>query len=195
MSLTVEKCLQAWTNTIRQMEIKTDLVFFGDSLTYHGDFATAFPDMVVGNLGLRGDTIEGMIDRVGQVSLLDPDMVFLMAGINDVRSCPIDSFYQLYNRLVDSILQNSPRVPLIIQSILPVNTQEFSISCNNDQIRLCNRVIESIAMSKNLQFIDLYACYEVAGQLPLSFTRDGIHLLPEAYGIWYDAVNKVIMNS
>ena len=28
MSLTIEKCLQAWTNTLRQLNAKADIVFF-----------------------------------------------------------------------------------------------------------------------------------------------------------------------
>ena len=57
MSVTIEKCLQAWTNSFRQLSAKADIVFFGDSLIYHGDFASVFPDKVVCNLGLRGDTL------------------------------------------------------------------------------------------------------------------------------------------
>ena len=188
MGLNVEKCLQAWTNSLRQMKANADIVFFGDSLTYHGDFASVFPDRVVCNLGLRGDTIQGMINRIEQVDLLNPGEIFLMAGINDVNSCPIDAFELVYNQLVDSILNNLPRVSLTIQSILPVNSREFSISCDNDQIRLRNSIIQSIAMSKGLKYIDLYSSYEVSGQLPSSLTKDGIHLLPEAYDIWYDTI-------
>lgn len=84
MGLTFEKCLQAWTNSLRYMNAKADIVFFGDSLTYYGDFSSVFSDKVVCNLGLRGDTIQGMIDRVEQVALLEPKVVFLMGGINDV---------------------------------------------------------------------------------------------------------------
>jgi len=48
MSVTVEKCLQAWTNSLRQMNAKADIVFFGDSLTYYGNFASVFPNKVGG---------------------------------------------------------------------------------------------------------------------------------------------------
>jgi len=34
MSEAVEKCLQAWTNSLKQMNTKADIVFFGDSLIY-----------------------------------------------------------------------------------------------------------------------------------------------------------------
>ena len=72
MSLSVEKCLQAWTNSLRQLNEKANIVFFGVSLMYYGDFASVFPGRVVCNLGLRGDTILGMINRVEQVKLLMP---------------------------------------------------------------------------------------------------------------------------
>ena len=77
MSLTVEKCLQAWTNSLKQMNSKADIVFFGDSLTYYGDFSSVYPDKVVCNLGLRGDTIRGMISRIEQVRVLLQRKYFL----------------------------------------------------------------------------------------------------------------------
>ena len=190
MSLTVEKCLQAWTNSLKQLRVEADVVFFGDSLTYYGDFASVYPDKVVCNLGLRVDTLQGMIDRVDQVRLLKPGTVFLMAGINDVN-IPTESFDFLYNLLVDSFLRVSPNARLIAQSILPVNTQDFSVSCDNDRIKLCNKIVHKIAISKSLKYLDLYTCYEQDGQLPSSYTKDGIHLFPEAYKIWYDMIDKV----
>lgn len=42
MALTIEKCLQAWTNSLRQMNANSDIAFFGDSLTYYGDFAYSY---------------------------------------------------------------------------------------------------------------------------------------------------------
>lgn len=188
MDLTVEKCLQAWTNSLRQMRAKADYVFFGDSLTYYGDFASVFPDKVVCNLGLRGDTIQGMIDRVEQVQLLNPQKVFLMAGINDVGNISVDEFELRYNHLLDLVFQASPEAEIILQSILPVNSEGFSISCNNKQISVCNNRIQKIAKGRGVKCLDLYSLYEENGQLPLSLTRDGIHLRPDAYDRWYDAL-------
>lgn len=72
MGLTVEKCLQAWTNSLKQMNARADIVFLGHSIIYYGDFASVFPDKVVRNFGLRGDTIQGLIDRVELVKILAP---------------------------------------------------------------------------------------------------------------------------
>jgi lysophospholipase L1-like esterase len=191
MSLTVEKCLQAWTNSLRQMNAKADTVFFGDSLTYYGDFASVFPDKVVCNLGLRGDTIQGMIDRVEQVLMLEPKQVFLMAGINDVSHVTAEEFEMLYIRLIDAIIQGLPKVTLVVQSMLPVNTLYFSISCDNGQIRACNSKIQMIAEARKLNYQNIHSLYEENGQLPFSFTRDGLHLIDEAYERWYKVLAKI----
>ena len=191
MSLNVEKCLQAWTNSLRQMNVKADIVFFGDSLTYYGDFASEFPDKVVCNLGLRGDTIQGMIGRVEQVKLLEPKIVYLMAGINDVGYETVEEFESLYSSLINTIFQKIPGVSLVIQSILPVNSIDYKISCDNNQIRLVNLRIKEIAMKYGLRFVDLYSQYEKNGQLPQSFTGDGIHLTQQAYECWYNSLNNL----
>ncbi len=190
MSLTVEKCLQAWTNSLRQMKAKADMVFFGDSLTYYGDFASVFPDKMVCNLGLRGDTIQGMIERLEQVRLLEPKQIFLMAGINDVSYVSADEFEALYNCLIDAIFQELPRAILVVQSILPINTRDFSISCNNTQINICNNRIQKIATERNLYYLDVHSVYEENEQLPFLKTKDGIHLRPEAYDNWYDLLRR-----
>lgn len=188
MSLTVEKCLQAWTNSLRQMNAKADIVFFGDSLTYYGDFASAFPDKVVCNLGLRGDTIQGMIDRVEQVMILQPKQVFLMAGINDVAACTQIRFEERYYFLIKKLFESAHDSELIIQSILPVNEIDYCISCTNGQIIKRNKIIKRIAESIKLQFIDLYSLYTNNNVLPKDKTPDGIHLYPDAYIGWYDVL-------
>lgn len=194
MSLTVEKCLQAWTNSLRQMNSKADIVFFGDSMTYYGDFASVFPDKVVCNLGLRGDTIQGMIDRVEQVRLLQPKQVFLMAGINDVAHVSADEFEVLYNRLLDAISQALPEATIIVQTMLPVNNKDFSISCDNTQIDSCNIRIKKIAMERKLDFLDIHALYIENGQLPLMITWDGLHIVKESYLKWIALLKKTGFN-
>ena len=191
MSMTVEKCLQAWTNTLRQMNAKADIVFFGDSLTYYGDFSSVFPNKVVCNLGLRGDTIQGMIDRVDQIKLLEPQMVFLMAGINDVSNSTPKQFEELYRGLICKVFDVVPKAVLFVQSILPVNSIYFTLSCHNNQIKDYNQIIKSIANSINVPYMDVYSHLVEDDQLPSELTKDGIHLQPKAYQIWRDIISEL----
>lgn len=191
MSVTVEKCLQAWTNSLRQVNAKADIVFFGDSLTYYGDFTSVFPNKIVCNLGLRGDTIQGMIDRVEQVRILEPKQLFLMAGINDVAHVSANEFEVLYNRLLDAIFQALPEVTIVVQTMLPVNNKDLCIGCDNTQIRACNSRIETIAQKRSLNVLDVYSLYEKDGLLPLNLTRDGLHLNADAYMRWYNVLSNI----
>ena len=172
MSLTVEKCLQAWTNSLKQMNAKADIVFFGDSLTYNGDFASVYPNKVVCNLGLRGDTIKGLIDRLQQVIMLNPKYVFLMAGINDITNNDPEQFETQYEILIKHLKCIENDITLVVQSILPVNSVDFHVSCNNEQIRIYNEIIANLANRYHI--------------------FDGIHLKTSEYSRWYNEIlNKV----
>ena len=192
MSLTVEKCIQAWENSLRQMNAKAEIVFIGDSLTYYGSFSTVFPSQCVCNLGLRGDTIQGMTGRVEQIKLLDPAIVFLMACVNDVGNTPLGEYESLFSRFLDVVMSAVPNASLVVQNLLPVNTEGFHVSCNNEQICRYNKTIGTIAGSRGLRYIDLYSLYAIEDQMPLSFTRDGIHLYPSAYVKWYEAIQLIL---
>lgn len=190
MSLTVEKCLQAWTNSLRQMNAKADIVFFGDSLTYYGDFSSVFPDKVVCNLGLRGDTIQGLVDRVEQVVLLAPHCVYLMVGINDVAKTPISLFREKYRTLLKHIIESNPQAMIIVQGIIPVNNIDYQISCDNDQITEFNDIISDLAACFGVSYFNMFQVFIKKGVLPKPLTRDGIHLNPLGYELWYQLLRK-----
>lgn len=187
MSLTVEKCLQAWTNSLRQMNSTADIVFFGDSLIYYGDFASVFPDKVVCNLGLRGDTLHGLRNRVEQVTLLNSQRVYLMAGINDVASQSTDEFRENYESLLLALVEQNPTTELSVFNMLPVNNVDFTISSNNEQIARYNEEIASLCIKHGLRYNDVFDAYERNGILPKEMTTDGIHLTIEGYNKWYKA--------
>lgn len=191
MGLTVEKCLQAWTNSLRQMNAKADIVFFGDSLTYYGDFASVFPDKVVCNLGLRGDTIEGLLERLQQVFMLKPKYVFMMIGINDLSDGDTERFKTQYEKLIRQLNSIDPLCTLVIQGMLPVNSVDFQISCCNKTIMSYNEIIASLANLHHLQFMDLFPLYCVDGVLPQKWTIDGIHLKTSEYDLWYNEILKI----
>ena len=192
MSLTIEKCLQAWTNSLKQMNIKVDVVFFGDSLVYNGNFSTLFHGKKVCNLGLRGDTLEGLKARIEQIRVLEPQQVFFMGGINDLADSTEVLFHDRYEAVLDSLLQLVPASKIVIQSLLPVNTMSFgSISCTNSMIERANTIIEVLARTKGCKYINLFRIYESNGQLPAYDTVDGIHLKPESMIRWYQAIESL----
>lgn len=166
--------------------------FFGDSITRGGDFQAAFPQSSICNLGYSGNTLHGMSYRVNQISAVHPQKVFLMAGVNDILgSCSEASFRERYRELLKTIRAEVPDAELIIQSILPVDPARNTI--RNATIRQYNQLIRTLSEEEHLSFVDLYSLYaDKDGNMPPQYSKDGIHLHTEAYGIWFDAIRAHI---
>lgn len=62
-AVTANRTQEAWDNSLIQLSQKPDIVFIGDSLTYHCDFQSYFPDQFILNLGVRGNSIEDVLNR------------------------------------------------------------------------------------------------------------------------------------
>jgi lysophospholipase L1-like esterase len=74
---------------IRQVDhMAGQLVFIGDSLTQWFNWQGRFPDYVVVNLGISGETVEGLLARRERIrsQINDPEDVFLMSGINNIAN-------------------------------------------------------------------------------------------------------------
>ncbi len=67
-------------------EGKMRLLFIGDSLIEYFDWQERFPKNSVYNMGVAGETVEGLYARLQVVYLqLDtPDAIFIMSGINNL---------------------------------------------------------------------------------------------------------------
>lgn len=186
-------CVLAWTNTLRKLDLKVDVVFFGNSITCEGNFQEYFPNKKICNLGYPGEDIKGMMRRVEQISVVHPSQVFVMAGINGLKLQSLDDFKSQYEYLVDKIIQQVPSVDIYIQSILPIS--KSSTYCDNAKIIQANQIIKEIAHERNLVYVDLHKVYAVDNALPENLTSDGVHLHLAAYKIWVENVSAYIEKS
>ena len=68
------------------------LVFIGDSLTRWGDWWHRFPGYQVANLGISGETVEGLLARreLIRMQIDNPNFIFLMTGINNLATVQHD---------------------------------------------------------------------------------------------------------
>ena len=119
-----------------------------------------------------------------------------MAGTNDIckRYMTMDLFYDMYNELLDSIIYCNPTAEIYLESILPVNHKLNPEWCPAETIRKANKIIEQIARSRSLVYVDLFSLYaNKIDELPEEMTYDGVHLNKPSYKIWSDAIRKFIM--
>ena len=180
---------------MRQLDYKADIAFFGNSITYYGDFQKAYADKKVVNLGYPGDNIDGMMQRIEALKAVHPDKVFLMAGINGLKNMELVTFDRKYNQLVDSVKKALPQARIYLQSILPVSKGREKDYGSNTKIREANGLIKRIAEEKRCTYIDLHSLYVEDGGMPDSLTEDGIHLCDKAYDRWYQLEERYVYDN
>lgn len=182
-----KRCLEGWANCIGKQKIMADVAFYGNSITYESDFQTFFPQINIINLGCNRDDLDDLIHRSFLISSVHPRKLFIMGGINSILDVSLDTFEKKYKILVDTIIIQNPGVKLYMQSILPTN-YELEIGSRykgfHDKIKEANRIINMISLDKGCQYVDLYSAYQINDTMPREYTRDGLHLYPEAYSIW-----------
>lgn len=180
---------------LKKMDHDADVVFLGDSITFGSDFAACFSEVDIVNLGYGGDTLPGMIYRISMVQAVSPEKVFLLGGINGLTDTNIDQTEEQYKKLVAGIRTALPDAEIYIKSVLPVaKEREVRLTnvCHNETIVAFNARLQQLAQLQGITYIDLYTLYEKDGQLDPELTKDGVHLKPEAYIHWENAIRQYV---
>lgn len=156
-----------------------DAVFLGDSLTRAVEWQDMFPQAEVANRGISGDTLDRIAARLDGVLALDPERVFIMAGINDLYGGSQSAeVFEKYVEVIETLREQ--RIQVILQSTLHCR----SATCPNKEVALLNDMLKKYARDNALIFVDLNEALSNEGQLRREFTYDGTHLTAEAYAKW-----------
>lgn len=185
------QAILGWTNTVKKIDQKFDVAFFGNSITRNSDFSKYFRNRKIINLGCGGDRLEDMLLRMDMLKATKADKIFIMAGINGSKDISLSDFKKLYVQLIDSIISNNKTSKIFVQSILPISRcmENKGHYASNNKIMLMNDIILSICKQKRIVYINLFDSYVVNGELPFYMTRnDGIHISDEYYNIWADLI-------
>lgn len=169
------------------MKKSIEIVMFGDSITARGDWKELLENEHIINLGIDGDCTQGLINRVETVVNLEPKMVFLMIGVNDLcTSVPLQKVFENYKKILDSF--KNKNINLIVQAILI--TQMKTV---NKKIEEFNFLLKEYCKKQDLLFIDLNDSFKnEENLLREDLTTDGLHLGQKAYKAWAYKLNQLI---
>jgi lysophospholipase L1-like esterase len=172
------------------------IVMLGDSLTEFNIWDKISKNHTVINQGCSGDTTAAIFFRLRQTYHAKPTLVFLQAGINDLSQgrSPTEVL-EGHQTIWNAIFKNLPLTQLVVCSLVPVNSKMFGwvSQLNNDLIRKTNGLLEKEALTKNLDFIDLFS--PLMGdnpELPENLTQDGVHLTALAYQSWIKTLQNYL---
>ncbi|MDZ8110671.1 MAG: SGNH/GDSL hydrolase family protein [Nostoc sp. DedQUE12a] len=141
------------------------------------------------NQGISGDTSTGVLKRLGAFSATRPDVIYIMAGINDLRKGDSDrAILSNYRRIVRRLRHNHPQTQIIVQSILPTRLPKLS----NSRIRNINTQLAKIAKEEGANYLNIYSWFsDMEGNLRQELTTDGLHLSQEGYDVWRSALQQI----
>jgi lysophospholipase L1-like esterase len=167
------------------------LVFIGDSLTQWFDWQKRFPDYSVTNLGISGETIEGLLGRRDRIRsrIKDPDCLLLMSGINNIANGQYD-IVAPYREIVGNLTTWYKQATIVVQSILPVVLEWIG----NEAVREANRALLELAREHNAEYLDLYGLFVDSTGNPKAgyLSDDGVHLAGKGYAAWADEVERFL---
>jgi len=136
--------------------------------------------VVVVNLGVDGDSTDGMLERFERgVTPEEPDFVILWAGINDVYAgrspeAVAENVAELAGRITG--IGAAP----IMCAVTPVEGSPHL----NGRIRELNALVRGLCEDGGYRFVDLYAATAGSGQgLDPGLSDDGVHLSQEGYRV------------
>lgn len=190
------RCLEGWENCLNKQNDTIDIVFYGNSITYESNFQRSFPNLKICNLGCNRDNLDDLIHRSFLIKSVHPRKVFILGGINSILDIKLEKFEEKYNALVDMIIIQNPDAKIYLQSLLPVNIlMEVGVRYKGcqDKIKEANNIIKKISQNKGCYYVDLYSAYQINDSMPRKYTRDGLHLYPEAYSIWVKAIYSFLV--
>lgn len=145
------------------------------------------------NQGISGDTSTGILKRLSAFSESRPDVIYIMAGINDLRKGTKDEVILRNHRLIMRRLRLShPNAKIIVQSILPTRLPNIS----NQRIRNLNTQLETIAKQEKVTYENMYKWFtDLEGKLRQDLTTDGLHLSLDGYDVWRAAIEDIELKS
>lgn len=168
-----------------------NIVFIGDSLIEYFNWQERFPEYKVMNLGISGETVEGLLGRMNKIisSIVNPEFIFIMAGINNIAMEDSD-ILESYEKIVSELSVAFKDAVIIVQSILPVSLQWI----DNGAIRAINRRLKEIADKFNTEYLDLFSLFVDAMGKPQNnyLLEDGVHLSDKGYDVWTNTVENFL---
>ena len=184
--------LESWRSSLKAMDVDADVVFFGDSITRGGAWSDAFQDVNIVNLGISGDSIRGMENRVDMIASVRPEKVFILGGINSLTDHNSKEILKQYKNMLEKVHEAVPDAEIYVQSILPISVEKEKECADNTVIDAFNTELEKLAAEAGATYINIHDLYELDGSMNPELTKDGVHLKPEAYDLWYKAIEGYV---
>ncbi|MDP5338753.1 MAG: SGNH/GDSL hydrolase family protein [Nodularia sp. (in: cyanobacteria)] len=195
---------QQWLNILKQeAQVASDQpperlsILTGDSLSLWFPPQLLPEDRNWLNQAISGESSDGLLKRLDLFDRTQPEVIFVMIGINDlIRGVSDQVILNNQRRIMTYLRKTHPQAQIVVQSILPHGDEaatwegrEKLLKIPNSRIRQLNQQLQNTATKVGVKYLDLYPLFtNQQGNLHSEFTTDGLHLNPTGYVVWRTAL-------
>lgn len=159
-------------------DYEVDVAFLGDSLTDGYNVETYYPQYLVSNRGISGETTIGLESRL-QISIYDlkPKVAVMLIGANNM-----DTMFDNYEEILKGFKENLPNTKIILLSLTSMSGEWGK----KNQLATYNNVkIKMLAEKYSFAYVDLYSALLnlESGEIFSEYTTDGGHLTNLGYEV------------
>ena len=168
-----------------------NILFLGDSLIEYFDWKDRLPEHNVANLGIAGESVEGLLSRVVKIrdAFPEADVIFIMTGINNVAMGDLE-FFDFYRVIIEKLTSFYADAKVHIHSLLPAAVSFIS----KDSIIKANESLKELARSQGIEYVDIHNRFvDTKGNAIQEYLMDdGVHISREGYDVWSNVVEGII---
>jgi len=189
---------QQKSTMFEEMPIKNNsIVFLGDSIIEGANWDELFDNPNILNRGIGGDTSEGVLSRISEITRLQPTKLFIAIGTNDIsQGVSTEQIITNYRAIIETVQEKSSQTKVFVHSLLPVSLPSNSIySHTNQGILQVNKELVKLCSEKGITYLNIHPSFsDKEGKLKSEFTNDGLHLLGKGYLVWKKQIQKYLVN-
>ena len=127
-------------------------------------------------------------DQIEQAKQLDPQIVFLAYGMNDVTKTngDVDKFIKDYSDVIKKIQKAMPDAHIFVNAVFPVQESAVEKEPALANIADYNEKLEAMCEKKQIGYIDNSDIIEDE-----YYEEDGIHFIANFYPFWAEKMAEV----
>lgn len=170
-------------------EIFASSVVMGDSIALgFAEYDVLNSSSVVAEIGIKVEETDRIKAQVAMAKEMNPQVIFLCYGVNDVRdgSISVSAFLDKYKLILDYIKEEMPDTKIFVNSIFPVQQSLSAQESNLSKIEEYNAELRAVCDKKQIAFLDNTNLAESQ-----YYEDDGMHFVSDFYIIWADRMAEV----
>ncbi len=175
-----------------------NLVFFGDSITQWWpwkDFKARYEPLGAVNFGIGGDRVENLLWRVenGEMEGIAPKVAVVLIGTNNDFHRSDIPVAKGVGKVVEAIRSRSPSTKVLVLGIFPRGWNKSQFDYYKPHVARVNAELAKLDNGDTVRFADVgRKLPEPDGSWPRSVSVDGLHLAPEGYRRWAEAMQPIL---